>query len=90
MSDTNENSGNVFAAMQASAPEQAPVEQAPEQPVIEKEQEPEVEPEVEPEPAATAESVLSDLLRELEGAPHMSKPEILAIIDGARASAAQL
>lgn len=87
MSDTNENPGNVFAAMQA------PVEQAPEQPVIEQEQEhaPEVEQEPEtPAPAATAESVLTDLLRELEGAPHMSKPEILAIIDGARASAAQL
>lgn len=42
------------------------------------------------EPQMTYQSILSDMLVKLEGAIHMSKPEILALIDEARSLVQQL
>ena len=53
-------------------------------------EQPPIDDHVEQEPATEApemtyESILRDLLTDLEGMPHMSKTEAQAIVDGARA-----
>lgn len=50
------------------------------------------EEQAQPEPVVvhTAESILTAMLEELEGVPHMSKTEIVAVLDKYRAQAATL